>query len=307
MEREVPDYILDEEKRIQRRKAHQRRNFLKKSFAWLMGLMASIAYLKFEANWLEVTRKKVLLPKLKNKNPVRLLHLSDLHFSSKVSLQEIEIAMREGFALNPDACLITGDFITDQQTDQKMQDFGKLLAKFAGTVPTFASLGNHDGGEWAGTRGGYMDSNKVEIMLKNAGIKVLDNQRESIYLKGNALTITGVGDLWSNTCLPKKCLPKRSNRNISIPSILLCHNPDSKELLAPYQWDLMLCGHTHGGQFKVPFFNWTPFAPVRDHSMVEGLHSWKGRQIHISRGVGNIWGLRFNCRPEVSLLELVSA
>ena len=62
----------------------------------------------------------------------------------------------------------------------------------------------------------------------------------------------------------------------------------------------MLCGHTHGGQFKIPFLNWTPFAPVQDHSMVEGLHSWKKRQIHITRGVGNLWGVRLNCRPEVS-------
>ena len=175
MEREVPDYILDEEKRIERRKAHQRRNFLKKSFAWLIGLMGSIAYLKFEANWLEVTRKRVLLPTLKNKNPIRLLHLSDLHFSSRVSLQEIEIAMREGFALTPDACVITGDFITDQQTNQELEEFSKLLAKFARNVPIFASLGNHDGGEWAGTHGGYLNSNKVQLLLKNAGIKLLDS------------------------------------------------------------------------------------------------------------------------------------
>ena len=66
----------------------------------------------------------------------------------------------------------------------------------------------------------------------------------------------------------------------------------------------MLCGHTHGGQFKVPFLNFTPFAPVSDHSMVEGLHSWKGRQIHVTRGVGNLWGIRLNCRPEISLLEI---
>ena len=69
----------------------------------------------------------------------------------------------------------------------------------------------------------------------------------------------------------------------------------------------MLCGHTHGGQLKIPFINLTPFAPVRDQSIVEGLHDWKQRQIYITRGVGNIWGVRLNCRPEVSLLELSSA
>ncbi|MBT3668295.1 MAG: phosphodiesterase YaeI [Opitutae bacterium] len=307
MEREVPDYILDEEKRIKSRKAHARRSFFKKSFTWLSGLIASIFYLNFESNWLEVTRKKVSIPNLKNKVPLKILHLSDLHFSSSVSLQDIEIAMREGFALNPDACLITGDFITNQKTNEELEQYSKLLAKFAQNVPIFASLGNHDGGEWTGSRGGYTNSQKVEMMLKNAGIKLLHNRRESVYLKGHALSISGVGDLWSKTCLPQLCLPKRNGRTKLGPSILLCHNPDAKELLTPYQWDLMLCGHTHGGQFKIPFLNWTPFAPVKDHSMVEGLPSWKGRQIHITRGVGNLWGVRFNCRPEVSLLELTSA
>jgi predicted MPP superfamily phosphohydrolase len=307
MEREVPDYILDEEKRIKRRKKKARRSFFKKISGWLFGLAASILYLNFESNWLEVTRKKVFIPNLKNKFPLKILHLSDLHFSSSVSLQDIEIAMREGFALHPDACLITGDFITKQKTNEKLEEYSKLLSKFARSVPIFASLGNHDGGEWTGSRGGYTNSKKVEMMLKKAGIKLLHNQRESIYLKGQALSIAGVGDLWSKTCLPQLCLIKKNNRTNPSPSLLLCHNPDAKELLAPYQWDLMLCGHTHGGQFKIPFFNWTPFAPVRDHSMVEGLHSWKGRQIHITRGVGNLLGLRFNCRPEVSLLELTSA
>ena len=138
----------------------------------------------------------------------------------------------------------------------------------------------------------------------NSRIKLLHNQRESIYLKGQILSISGVGDLWSKTCLPQKCLPPQTSQSNSGPSIVLCHNPDAKEILDSYKWDLMLCGHTHGGQFKVPFLNFTPFAPVSDHSMVEGLHSWKGRQIHVTRGVGNLWGIRLNCRPEISLLEI---
>ena len=66
----------------------------------------------------------------------------------------------------------------------------------------------------------------------------------------------------------------------------------------------MLCGHTHGGQCDLMFLG-TPFAPVRDKRFVQGLHRWEDRWIHITRGVGNLHGMRFNCRPEVSLLTLV--
>ncbi|MDR1191385.1 MAG: hypothetical protein LBK60_06960 [Verrucomicrobiales bacterium] len=66
----------------------------------------------------------------------------------------------------------------------------------------------------------------------------------------------------------------------------------------------MVCGHTHGGQTRLPFIG-TPFAPVKDQRYVAGLNEWHGRRIYTSRGVGNLHGVRFNCRPEVTLLELV--
>lgn len=304
MPKEVPDFQKEKLKKIQKKKYSDRRGFIKKFSLGIGAFFTTFLYLRFEANWLEITRKKILLPKLSNKTPIKLLHLSDLHFSKSVSLEDIDFALREGFSLSPDACVITGDFITDQKNDNELQQLTLLLAKYAHLVPTFASLGNHDGGVWAGSHGGFMNTAKVESMLSKAGIKLLHNQRESIYLRGQSISIAGLGDLWSKDCRPDQCLTRTSSKSNSGTSILLCHNPDAKELLTPYKWDLMLCGHTHGGQFKIPFLNWTPFAPVKDHSMVEGLHFWKNRQVHITRGVGNLWGVRFNCRPEVSLLEL---
>ncbi|MDG0965039.1 MAG: phosphodiesterase YaeI [Opitutales bacterium] len=306
MQREVPDFQQEQLKKNKNKSSTSRRGFLRKIILGLGTVLASFFYLRFEANWLEVTKKKVLIPKLRNKVPIKLLHLSDLHFSNSVSLEDIDFAFRQGFSLSPDACVITGDFITDQKSNQELEELGKLLRMYANIVPTFASLGNHDGGEWAGAHGGFTNTQKVESMLARAGIKLLHNQKESIYLNGQSLTIAGVGDLWSKTCRPERCLTKVSSRSNSGTSLVLCHNPDAKKILINYKWDLMLCGHTHGGQLKIPFLGWTPFAPVQDHSLVEGLHSWKERQIHITRGVGNLWGVRLNCRPEVSLLELSS-
>ena len=66
----------------------------------------------------------------------------------------------------------------------------------------------------------------------------------------------------------------------------------------------MLSGHTHGGQVVMPITGANP-APVSDRRYVEGLKPWRDRWIHVSRGVGSIKGVRFNCRPEVTLLRLV--
>jgi predicted MPP superfamily phosphohydrolase len=87
-------------------------------------------------------------------------------------------------------------------------------------------------------------------------------------------------------------------------TIVLSHNPDSKVMLRMYPWELMLSGHTHGGQVVVPGLGISP-APVWDRGYISGLKRWQGRWIHISRGVGSISGVRFNCRPEVTLLRLI--
>jgi predicted MPP superfamily phosphohydrolase len=69
------------------------------------------------------------------------------------------------------------------------------------------------------------------------------------------------------------------------------------------QWDIMLSGHTHGGQARIPGINpsWTP---VQDKRFLAGLYSWEGRYLFITRGLGSPRHVRAFCRPEVSILEL---
>jgi len=130
-------------------------------------------------------------------------------------------------------------------------------------------------------------------------MKLLRNSNTEFQAKGRTIKLVGLGDFWAGDFEPAHAFPAPS----STQTLLLSHNPDTKDLLTEYQWDLMLSGHTHGGQFALPLLG-TPFAPVRDQRYVEGLKPWEGRQIHVTTGVGNLYGMRFNCRPEVSLLLL---
>ncbi len=270
------------------------------------GILASVGYLSFEAQWLEVREKEILLKRLHPKAKLRFLHISDLHLSRAVSLSYIEKALKTGLELSPDACFITGDFITDKPKAADLIKYEKLFGFFAEKVPTYACLGNHDGGIWAKEHGGFSSNQTVKNLLKSAKITVLENERKEIYLKGQNIDVAGLGDLWSKECRPHICLERLSapERNPGRPVLLLNHNPDAKDALKEYRWDMMLSGHTHGGQFKVPFENDAPFAPVKDRTMIDGTFPWKGRIIHITRGVGNLYGVRLNCRPEISLLKV---
>lgn len=307
MNNDTPDYHRElEKKRLKKQRNLNRREWMKYSLLGGTGLLASVGYLSYEAQWLEVCEKEIMVKRLHPKTSLRLLHLSDLHLSRSVSLTYLEKALRTGLNQSPDACFITGDFITDQPDSQELEKYAKVLGYFATKVPTFACLGNHDGGKWAANHGGFSSNKQVKDMLRSAKIVVLENERREIYLKGQNIDLVGLGDLWSKDCHPQICLellsalPKNKNRLV----LLLNHNPDAKDALAEYRWDLMLAGHTHGGQFKVPVKNDAPFAPVTDSTMIDGTFSWKGRVIHITRGVGNLYGIRFNCRPEISLLKV---
>jgi predicted MPP superfamily phosphohydrolase len=91
--------------------------------------------------------------------------------------------------------------------------------------------------------------------------------------------------------------------------IVLAHNPDSADTGFSERIDLIICGHTHGGQVYIPFYGTPPFLPVQNMNYNFGLKtSKKGLPVFISKGVG--WGafpVRFNCPPEIAVLELVSS
>ncbi len=254
-----------------------------------------------EPKRLEVTHHTVPLGHA-DRTPIRILHLSDLHASGFVPLEFIAHAIQLGLAEKPDVICLTGDFITKHFTE--FADYVEVLKPLAAAAPVYACLGNHDGGKWAARPiyGGHADHAAVRNCLAASGAKVLLNQSQEITIRGRKLRLVGVGDFWNDEQHPTEAFGgNAADAGTSV--LALMHNPDGKDQLADFPWHLALCGHTHGGQLRLPWFG-TPFAPVRDHRYVAGLNSWRDRWIFTTRGVGNLHGVRFNCRPEVSLLTL---
>jgi len=255
-----------------------------------------------EPFWFEITEKNIQLGLFDS--PLRILHLSDFHASEEVPFRMIERAVDVGLEQGVHVAFLTGDFITSRLPDET--EYQRILKKLTSRVLTFACIGNHDGGNWAArTSHGYHDFIRIQTLLTRSGVHFLFNQQASVEAYGKRFIVAGLGDYWSNDCRPEQMLGlKRKGSESREPIFVLSHNPDSKEMCLAYDWDLMCCGHTHGGQLVVPVLDWRPFLPVRDHSCAEGLWTQGTQHVHVTRGVGNLHGMRFNCRPEISVLSV---
>ena len=268
---------------------------------WLaVGL--AVGYARFvEPRWLKTTsRSLALLPQTAEADGITILHLSDLHHSDAVSLRYLRRSLQRAIQGQPDVILLTGDYITTRIDDERFLEILKLLPQAA---PTLACPGNHDGGPWAQAMAGYATTGPIKRLLEEAGIHYLENDWTLINIRGVALAIGGMGDLWARQCEPE-ALQEPFNTAQADLKLLLSHNPDSKTKLVALKWDLMLCGHTHGGQFRLPILG-APFAPIKDKAFLVGLCAYDNRWIHVTAGLGNVHGLRFNCRPEISVIKLV--
>lgn len=247
--------------------------------------------------WLKTAEHTV--PLGLNGGKLRLLHLSDMHVDP-MPLDHIAKSVRMGLALKPDLICLTGDFITWKY--QEWDAYAAILAQLPKTAPTFATLGNHDGGRWA-RHSGYADTVHVRELLARAKIPLLYNEMLPFEHANGRLMLAGLGDWWADEMNEAKAF-KGHARKAGVPTVLLSHNPDTKDELAAEPWDLMLSGHTHGGQLSLPLIG-EPFAPVRDKRYVRDLHRIGDKWLHITAGVGCLHTARFNCRPEISLLTLV--
>ena len=254
-----------------------------------------------EPNWLERTFHRVKLPCKNLTSGVRILQLSDFHASPAVPFSLIENSIEMGLETKPDVICLTGDFVTDA-TPFDAAEYSRILRRLSSAAPVLAIFGNHDGGRWARSYGGLKDTTTVQALLRSSDITLLHNRSEVVRVRDQSLRFAGVADLWSGDVDGELAFADVSKEH---PAVLLAHNPDTKDALGDRPWDLMLSGHTHGGQVVLPMLS-ERFLPVRDKRFVAGLKPWNGRQVYVTRGVGSIDGVRVNCRPEVTVLDLVS-
>ena len=261
--------------------------------------LAFYSYL-LEPIWLKVKTVPIPISTTQGKH-LRIAHVSDLHWGEAVSHEYLKRAFKTIAAQKPDVILMTGDYVNILLTDR--EDYREALKRMTLAAPVYAIPGNHDGGEWSGPGGGYHNTDTIRAFLISAGIHYIENDFTCPEIKTVKVCLGGVGDWKGGFSHPEKFAAAFDSTPADF-KILMLHNPDAKHTVKDMKWDLLLAGHTHGGQVTIPFVG-SPWVRVQDTKELKGLFTYDGRPYHINPGIGNAqrrW--RFNCRPEVSVLEV---
>jgi uncharacterized protein len=218
-----------------------------------------------------------------------IAHLTDIHIGPSLGKKFVDRMVDATLALNADMVVITGDLV-DGSVDQlraEVEPLRRLQARYG----VFFVTGNHEY---------YSGADAWVAHLTRLGIRVLRNEHVVI---GGFLTLAGVDDYRAESMLPghgQDIVKALEGRDLSLPSVLLAHQPKAYPEAVANGVDLMLSGHVHGGQI-VPF-NWLTRI---DQPLVKGLYRRGESFIYVSEGTG-FWGppMRIGTRCEIALLEL---
>jgi len=248
--------------------------------------------------------------------PDGIVFITDPHLKAE-TIDHTRQMVQEINALHPSVVLIGGDFVYDDETDLSLQQVWQEI-----DAPVYAVLGNHDyragtdafsglqriatvkdttrtaaGYDMSALRDGTADAafaDQVEAALEMNGVHVLRNEYVTLDINGTALRIVGVDDGWAGTADPP-AVPADDDAF----TIYMIHEPECR---ADWDADLILAGHTHGGQVMIPGVK-----ELNDGGVIElsGLVQKGGAPVYISRGIGTSnlrTDLRFNAPPEIVVI-----
>lgn len=256
----------------------------------LLSMAAALLYARYgEREWIEVTHHRILLPEWQGR-VARLAVLSDLHVRPEDETYLRRIVART-LEQKPDAVLLLGDYVNNEHDTLAPEKLEELLRPLT-AVPCFAVLGNHD--YWYSYR-------KVRRLFRQLNIPLMEGKKHELTLGGAPVTIAGMKCM--HTYKYPGAVPKPETGK---PFILLTHSPAGVKY-APEGALITLSGHTHGGQIRLPYYG-AVVMPDKDVNRTQsaGCHEEQGKAFYVSRGLGTSqMPLRFCCRPEILILELV--
>lgn len=248
------------------------------------GVLIGWLFIWCNNGWLQRTRYTVELPVERR---VKIVHLSDLH-GKRFGAKNVGLASKVAKE-NPDFIVITGDLV-HRYRKRDITVSLELVSTLAAIAPVLYVSGNHEM-----RNKGYRFFRKD---LKEAGAVVLDDENCEIC----GLTVTGLN-----------CASLKNDRIFTLnPSgegkILLAHQPQYLEKYATAGYSLVLCGHAHGGQWRIPFTGVGFYAPGQGifPKLTSGEHVCGGTHMIVSRGLGNSeCPLRLFNRPEIVVVSVV--
>ncbi len=216
---------------------------------------------------------------------LRIGLITDVHHSATVSAEDVSHAVDMLRRASPDVMVLGGDYVT--YGDRRF--VGPVAERLAPLVTApngaFAILGNHD------------DDRDMPAALMAQGFTVLRDQRTTITVRGERLDIAGIR-FWTRKASEIASVLSGSGETV----LLLAHDPRRLEEAASLDVQLVLSGHTHGGQVLLPGVG---AIAGRKFPVLSGVGQRDNTALFVSRGVGTVYvPVRFNCPPEVAVLTL---
>lgn len=251
-----------------------------------------LAYGYTETFWLDIDPVIVRSQKLPDSFAgKKIVFASDFHCGIFFNEARIGRVVEIINALDPDIVILGGDYV---DTDSRyigpcVAQLGKIQAKEG----VWGALGNRDYS---------VDPDKVRKAMTGAGIRLLENGANWVTIANERIRVAGVADFLQAKAQIALALPDGSDPAFTV---LISHNPLYINRIPDSKADLVLSGHTHGGQ--VSFFGlWIPIFNFKyGHKYVSGIYEKNGTIILVSRGVGTrLLPLRFFARPEINVITL---
>ena len=271
-----------------------RRQLIKRGLAATVtgtGLYAFFA----EPEWLSLERIEIPIHELPPAfDGYKIAVISDIHYPRRIEVPFLNRAFDLVKQAKADILVMPGDFC-DGKGVEIVPALAGVFAQASAPDGVFGVLGNHD--HW-------FDAVAVRRELARTPVQLLDNKSVRLRRGLDEIALGGIGDMWCDLVDPERAF---EGVPISMPRILLSHNPDfAEDYDRDERIDLQISGHTHGGEVRLPW-GYSPVVPSKyGQKFRAGLAEGKSHRVYTSRGICSPRHVRLFCRPEVSLIVLCS-
>jgi uncharacterized protein len=244
---------------------------------------------------LEVNEKTLQVPRLPAElDGLRIAHLSDLHFTGQLTRDYFDLIVDQTNAMQADVIAITGDLIDRPEC---LPWFHQVLGRLRSRLGVFCVLGNHERK--------FPDKGEILEAIQAAGLHYVGGARTTVGCDGQTILLAGNELPWWG---PAPNVQRHEAEGDSPPAlrVLLAHTPDRIHWARQHRFDLMLAGHTHGGQIRFPVIGAVVSQSRYGVKYASGVFYEPPTVLHVSRGLSGCQPLRILCRPELALLVLRS-
>jgi hypothetical protein len=259
---------------------------------------------EIERHWIDVTPIQIYVPSLPPSfEGMNIVQLSDIHLDEFTEPFLLREAIERINRIQPEVVLLTGDYISYEFAPRNfcirsVWQCAEILNELK-CKQRYAILGNHDV---------MLGERLVTEALRANGMTVLNNAFLPLERGASRVWLAGLDDPVCGHPDPDKAIPASIRKVPNQPVIVMCHAPDyADELLvhpAGKSVSLMLSGHTHGGQVRIPFVGALDLPPW-GKKYVEGLFRLESMQLYVNRGIGTVGvPFRFDCPPEITSITL---